>query len=87
MYSHFPGKRAGQRTIEIRWKLSLSTVAATIFGQLTRCESPGYGGEVNVVLFPFFNLLENLQGRNTLYNCLLIAVCVPSITREILIIM
>lgn len=51
MHAHFPGKQVGQSPIEIRWKLSLLTEAATIFGELTRCESPGLGGKVNIVPF------------------------------------
>ena len=51
MHAHFPGKRAGQSPIEIRWKLSLLTEVATIFGQLARCESLGLGGKVNIVPF------------------------------------
>lgn len=51
MHAHLPGKRVGQSTTEIRWKLSLLTAEATVFGELTRCESLGLGGKVNIVPF------------------------------------
>ena len=79
MHAHFPGhlynvshtiwNNIMSFTIDIRRKHSLLMAAAIVFGELIRCDSPG--------TLPYREFIGKKQ-----FNCLLITVCVPSVTRE-----